>query len=201
MNDQPARRVRDIVEAPPVQPAIRKRVEDDLAALLAFGAAVPNDDWLYLDIDLHTEATIMRLINAVQARNWRQFVAVIGDEIVGYASVRQLPGWKRHVGDIALVVRSDYRRRGIGTALAEAAIDAGGELSLRKLIVEIVEEHYGAQHVFVRLGFRCEGLLENYAIDYLDRPRNLMLLSYEPPPPHDAAGKGLPTLPGPAGVT
>jgi RimJ/RimL family protein N-acetyltransferase len=182
MSDQPGRRVRDVVEPPPVQPQIRKLVEDDLPALLAFGTALPKDDWLYLDIDLHTEATIVRLINAVEARNWRQFVAVIGDEIVGYASVRQLPGWKRHVGDIALVVRANNRRRGIGTALTEAAIDAGRELSLRKLIVEIVEEHYGAQHIFVRLGFRCEGLLDNYAIDYLDRPRNLMLLSYELPP-------------------
>jgi hypothetical protein len=91
MRDQPGRRVRDVVEPPPVQPQIRKLVEDDLPALLAFGTALPKDDWLYLDIDLHTEATIVRLINAVEARNWRQFVAVVGDEIVGYASVRQLP--------------------------------------------------------------------------------------------------------------
>jgi RimJ/RimL family protein N-acetyltransferase len=182
MSDQPGRRIRDVVEPAPVQPVIRKLVEDDLLALLAFGTALAKDDWLYLDIDLQTDSTIVRLINAVEARNWRQFVAVVGHEIVGYANVRQLPGWKRHVGDIALVVRADYRRRGIGTALAEAVLDTGRELSLRKLIVEVVEEHYSAQHVFVRLGFRCEGLLDNYAIDYLGRPRNLMLLSYELPP-------------------
>jgi RimJ/RimL family protein N-acetyltransferase len=181
MTELPGRRVRDIVEPPPVQPVIRRLREDDLRALLAFGVALPKDDWLYLDIDLQTEATIVRLINAVEARNWRQFIAVMGDEIVGYANVRQLPGWKRHVGDIALVVRADHRRRGIGTALASAVLDAGRELALHKLIVEVVEEGYSAQHVFVRLGFRCEGLLVNYALDYLGRPRNLMLLSYELP--------------------
>ena len=179
MTDQPGRRVQDIVEPPPVQPVIRRLRENDLPKLLAFGATLAKDDWLYLDVNLQTDATIVRLINAVEARNWRQFVAVIGDEIVGYANVRQLAGWKRHVGDIALVVRADYRRRGIGTALASAVIDAGRELSLHKLIVEVVEEHYGGQHVFVRLGFRCEGMFVNHAIDYLDRPRNLMLLSYE----------------------
>ena len=179
MTDQPGRRVQDIVEPPPVQPVIRRLREDDLPKLLAFGAALAKDDWLYLDVNLQTDATIVRLINAVEARNWRQFVAVVGDEIVGYVNVRQLAGWKRHVGDIALVVRADYRRRGIGTALASAVIDAGRELSLHKLIVEVVEEQYGGQLVFVRLGFRCEGLFVNHAIDYLGRPRNLMLLSYE----------------------
>ncbi len=179
MSDQPSRIVRDITAPPPVQPVIRRLDEQDLPALLAFGSALPKNDWVYLDIDLQTEATIVRLINAVEARNWRQFVAVMGDEIVGYANVRQLPGWKRHVGDIALVVRADYRRRGVGTALASAVIEAGRELELRKLIVEVIEEQYGRQHVFVRLGFRCEGVLANHAVDYLDRPRNLMLLSYE----------------------
>jgi GNAT superfamily N-acetyltransferase len=113
--------------------------------------------------------------------NWRQFVAVFGEVIVGYANVRQLPGWKRHVGDIALVVRADYRRTGIGTALAKAVIETGRELSLRKLIVEVVEEQHYGQHIFVRLGFRCKGLLADDAIDYLGRLRNLMLLSYELP--------------------
>ncbi len=178
---KPRNAVRDVLEAAPLAPTIRKLHEDDLPALLAFGAVLPKDDWLYLDVDLQTEATIVRLINAVEARNWRQFVAVVGDEIVGYANVRQLPGWKRHVGDIALVVRADHRRRGIGTALASAVLDAGRDLALHKLIVEVVEERHGGQHIFVQLGFRCEGLLANHAVDYQDTPRNLMLLSYELP--------------------
>jgi L-amino acid N-acyltransferase YncA len=180
MTEQPGR-VRDVLEPPPPQPVIRRLREDDLPELLAFGAALAKDDWLYLDVNLQTEATIVRLINAVEARNWRQFVAVVGDDIVGYANVRQLPGWKRHVGDIALVVRSDYRHMGIGSTLAKAVIEAGRELSLRKLIVEVVEEQHYGQHVFVRLGFRCEGLLVDHAIDYRGRLRNLMLLSYELP--------------------
>jgi RimJ/RimL family protein N-acetyltransferase len=168
------------------QPVIRRLREDDLQALLAFGAALPKDDWLYLDIDLQSEATIVRLINAVEARNWRQFVAVVGEDlgggdIVGYANVRQLPGWKRHVGDIALVVREDYRRGGVGTALASAVLEGGAELSLHKLVVEVVEEQVAGQLIFKRVGFRREGLLIDQAVDYLDNPRNLVVLGYQLP--------------------
>ena len=160
---------------------IRRLREDDLDDLLTFGAALPKDDWLYLDVDLQTHATIIRLINAVEARNWRQLVAVDGTQIVGYANVRQLPGWKRHVGDIALVVRDDYRRRGVGSALAAALLDAAAEMSLDKLIVEVVEEQAAGQLIFKRIGFGTEGRLVNHAVDYLDNPRNLVLLSYHLP--------------------
>jgi len=161
------------------QPVIRRLHENDLERLLAFGAALPKDDWLYLDIDLQTEATIVRLINAVEARNWRQFVAVVDTDIVGYANIRQLPGWKRHVGDIALVVREDYRRSGVGTALASAVLTGAAELSLHKLIVEVVEEQAAGQLIFERIGFRREGVLRNQAVDYLDNPRNLIVLGYQ----------------------
>jgi ribosomal protein S18 acetylase RimI-like enzyme len=163
------------------QVVIRRLREEDLDGLLAFGAALPKDDWLYLDIDLQTQATIIRLINAVEARNWRQLVAVDGSQIVGYANVRQLPGWKRHVGDIALVVRDDYRHRGVGSALAAALLDAAAEMSLDKLIVEVVEEQDAGQLIFKRIGFSTEGRLVNHAVDYLEHPRNLVLLSYQLP--------------------
>jgi RimJ/RimL family protein N-acetyltransferase len=161
---------------------IRRLREDDLDALLAFGAELAKDDWLYLDVELQTPATITRLVNAVEAGNWRQVVAVDGETIVGYANVRQLPGWKKHVGDIALVVREDYRHRGVGAALARAVIDAAGELAVRKLILEIVEEQLAGRLIFKRLGFRLEGLLEDHAVDYLGNARNLVLLSYQVPP-------------------
>ena len=160
---------------------IRKLQEDDHDALVAFGAHLPKDDWLYLDVELQTSSTVTWLVNAVDARNWRQLVAVDGESIVGYANVRQLPGWKRHVGDIALVVRDDYRRHGLGAALASAIVESAAELSLNKLMVEIVEEQHGGQLIFKRFGFQQEGLLTGHAVDYLGNRRDLVLLGYHLP--------------------
>lgn len=157
---------------------IRRLAEDDRDRLLEFGTALDKDDWLYLDVDLQAASTVQRLINAVDARNWRQLVAVDGERIVGYANVRQLPGWKSHVGDIALVVRSETRGTGVGAALATALIEAASELQLRKLILEIVEEQRAGRAIFKRLGFHHEGLLEDHAIDHAGQPRNLAILAY-----------------------
>ena len=71
---------------------VRPLAEDDGDALAAFGSALPEDDWLYLDMDLQSQQTVERLVRAHEATNWRQIVAVIGDEVVGYANVRGLAG-------------------------------------------------------------------------------------------------------------
>ena len=83
---------------------IRPLGEEDQAALLAFGAALPADDLRYLEDDFQNSEIITRLINACLAENWRQSVAVVGDAIVGYSAMRRLPGWSNHVADIVLVI-------------------------------------------------------------------------------------------------
>lgn len=159
--------------------SIHRLGEDDREALLSFGADLPKDDWLYLDVELQTPTTVSWLVNAVDARNWRQFVAVDGELIVGYANVRQLPGWKRHVGDIALVVRDGYRRHGVGRALASVIVESATEMGLKKLVVEVIKEQVGGQVIFKRFGFQQEGILVGHAVDYLGNHRDLVLLSFQ----------------------
>lgn len=161
---------------------VRRLEEDDRQRLLEFGAALDKGDWLYLDVDLQEPTTVNRLIHAVDARNWRQLVALDDDDrIVGYANVRQLAGWKSHVGDVALVVRSDARGGGVGSALARSLIDVATELPIYKLVLEIVEEQQAGRAIFKHLGFRFEGLLEDHAVDHTGQPRNLALLAYHYP--------------------
>jgi len=89
---------------------IRRLFEEDSAALLAFGARLPDDDRLYLEDDLQSQEIITRLVNAHAAENWRQIVALDGEQIVGYGAVRRLPGWSSHVADIHLTVSDGWRR-------------------------------------------------------------------------------------------
>ncbi|MEP6463328.1 MAG: GNAT family N-acetyltransferase [Frankiaceae bacterium] len=157
---------------------VRPLAEDDGDALAAFGAALPADDWLYLDIELQNRHAVDRLINAHAATNWRQVVAVVQGEIVGYANVRLLPGWQRHVGDAYLVIGPSQRRRGLGAFLARAIVEAGAELGVGKLILQMLEEQADGRQIFERLGFRQEGLLIDQARDQHGRLHNLLVLAY-----------------------
>ncbi|NWG18870.1 MAG: GNAT family N-acetyltransferase [Chloroflexi bacterium] len=158
---------------------IRPLAESDRDELLAFGRSLPNDDWLYLEDDLQNPEIITRLVNAHAAENWRQIVAVTeSGEIVGYSAVRRLPGWSSHVGDIQLMVRADYRRCGLGTAMAQAIFEAARDLGVAKVIVEVMQEQTGGIAIFERLGFCVEGTFSDHARDRFGARHHLHILAY-----------------------
>jgi RimJ/RimL family protein N-acetyltransferase len=157
---------------------IRRLLEDDGAALLAFGADLPEDDRLYLEDDLQSQEIITRLVNAHAAENWRQIVALDGERIVGYGAVRRLHGWSSHVCDIQLIISAGWRGAGLGTILAQAIFDAARELGAAKVIVEMVEEQSFGRAIFERLGFRVEGTLSQHVRDRHGQEHNLLVLAY-----------------------
>jgi RimJ/RimL family protein N-acetyltransferase len=167
---------------------IRPLAEDDEPALTAFGAALRPDDWRYLDLDLQNPAAVARLVMAHAATNWRQLVAVLDEEIVGYANVRLLPGWKSHVGDIHLVVGDAVRGQRLGSLLAEAVVAAGRDLGVAKLVLEMLAEQSAGRTIFERLGFSAEGLLVRHARDGEGRAHDLVLISLLLDDPEAAGG-------------
>lgn len=156
---------------------IRPLEAGDGAALLAFGEALPQDDWLYLQDDLRNPDIVARLINAREAEHWRQLVTVTaGGEIVAYTSARLLPGWSSHVADIQLLVAEGWRRGGLGTALAREIVSAARLIGAAKVMVDMVEEQADGQAIFVHLGFILEGRLVNHTRDRDGNRHNLIVL-------------------------
>jgi len=161
---------------------IRPLAAEDGPALLAFGAALPQDDWLYLQNDLRNPDVVGRLISARDAEHWRQLLAVAADgTIAAYSSARLLPGWSSHVADLQLLVAEGWRRVGLGTLLARETVDAAREIGAIKLMVDIVEEQADGLTIFTRLGFTREGLLINHTRDRDGNRHNLVVLGYRFP--------------------
>lgn len=157
---------------------IRPLVEEDRAALLAFGAALPPDDLLYLEDDFQSPEIIARLVNAHAAENWRQIVAVADGLIVGYSAVRRLPGWSNHVAEIQLIVSEGWRHSGLGTAMAPLIFAAARDLGVAKVIVEMLEQQGDGRAIFERLGFRVEGVLGDHVRDRHGQEHNLLIMAY-----------------------
>jgi L-amino acid N-acyltransferase YncA len=156
---------------------IRPLDEPDRTALLAFGRALPQGDLLYLEDDLSCPEMIARLINARLAENWRQLVASVGNQIIGYGALRQLPGWSRHVAGVNLIVSAGWRRCGLGTALAQALVDSAPDLQIDKLIVELIETQHAGRAIFDRLGFQIECRLSSHVCDRQGRCHTLIVMA------------------------
>jgi ribosomal protein S18 acetylase RimI-like enzyme len=112
------------------------------------------------------------------ARPGQHWVALDGQNIVGYAAVRPLPEWSDHVGELRLVVDPARRRAGVGRALARHALIEAVRAGRRKLVVELAADHENALAMFSSLGFTGEALLRDHIRDRNGELHDLVMLAH-----------------------
>jgi putative acetyltransferase len=107
------------------------------------------------------------------------FVAEDGDRIVGRLSIaRDQHPASRHVADLGLMVAASHRRRGIGTALLDAAVRWARAGGVRKLELHVFPWNEAAIKLYENYGFIREGLRRGHyrrGDDYVDA----IVMAYE----------------------
>jgi len=91
-------------------------------------------------------------------------VAVVDGRIVGYVTVglRSSLASNRHVGRIrALAVLPEFRRRGIGKALVQAAVAVAHSRGWEKLGLTVLESNPSAVALYHSMGFAEEARLKD----------------------------------------
>lgn len=91
-------------------------------------------------------------------------VAVLEGRIIGSADIFQHKGRRRHVGELGMSVHDDFHRRGIGSALTAALVDAADNwLDLKRLELNVYVDNEPAIRLYRKFGFEVEGTCRGYA--------------------------------------
>ena len=91
------------------------------------------------------------------------FVAEADGEIVGRLSVARDPHPASfHVADLGLMVVASHRRRGIGRALLQRAVEWAAESRVRKLELHVFPHNAPAIALYESFGFVREGYREDH---------------------------------------
>jgi ribosomal protein S18 acetylase RimI-like enzyme len=85
-------------------------------------------------------------------------------------------GWKRHVGNVRVVVSSDYRGKGLGTLLINEIVELAGEFGLEKLIAEVHLQAQGAFNAFKKAGFSVKAVFEDLVKDLNGKSSDLVVM-------------------------
>jgi L-amino acid N-acyltransferase YncA len=153
---------------------VRRTVKDDHAGLEAFLLALPRRDGGFLKADVQNKIDLQGLLD--QARGVQLIATDDEESILGYASVLPSVGRSSHVAELRLVVAAGARRRGIGRALARAALIESVTLGLEKLAVEALAEQTDLVEMFMDLGFEPEALMHDFVRDEAGNYADLMIL-------------------------
>jgi len=153
---------------------------EDGQAMLRFAQSLPENDLLFLSIDMTRPAAVEQWIRSIEKGRTITILAEVDGRLIGHGTLRHDDlVWTRHMGEIQLLISPDYRGSGIGSLLAHEVFAFAKELGLQKIVARMASEQKGALQVFERLGFRAEALLADYVIDRQDRTHDLIVMSYD----------------------
>lgn len=159
---------------------LRLMTPADANGVLAFARALPEDDLLFLRIDITQEPVVRQWVANLESGRTTTVLAEAGGAIVGYASLHHNDvSWQRHLGEIRIQTAPGLRARGLGRALAAEIFAIAKAMGLRIVVAQMVAEQKSAVATFKRLGFQMEALLQDFAIDRAGRTHDLIVMAYD----------------------
>jgi len=161
---------------------VRPAEPGDAEGLTELGDAVGSEPegWLVTTNGWRNAADERRYLRAIRRyANAAVFVAEEEGCIVGRLSIaRDQHPASLHVADLGLMVAASHRRRGIGSALLDAAVEWAREAGVRKLELHVFPWNDAAIKLYERYGFVKEGYRRAHyrrGDDYVDA----ILMAYE----------------------
>jgi len=159
----------------------RLMTPDDASAVEVFAKALPQEDLVFLRTDITQPETIKAWMNYLRSGRTSSILAETPDKVIaGYASIHVNEAqWMRHVGELRVLVGSDYRGIGLGKRLTNEAFSMAKDLGLKKITAQMSTDQRGARQVFEHLGFRPEALLADHVMTRDGQTHDLLIMSYD----------------------
>ena len=156
---------------------IRPMTPEDLDRSVAFFQSLTAQDRLYLRHDVTRREEVEGRIQAMQAGRARRLVALQKDRIIADAALElESASWKRHVGEIRLIIANPYKRKGLGMLMARELYSAAVEAEVEEIVVRMMRPQLAARSIFRKLGFQEVTLLGDYVKDAEGRKQDLILM-------------------------
>jgi len=154
---------------------VRDAEPGDASALVALAQRIgaEPEGWLIADDSWRGVADERRYLKAIRRHpHAAVFVAEEDGEIVGRLSVARDPHPASfHVADLGLMVVASHRRRGVGRALLQRAVEWAGDSRVRKLELHVFPHNAPAIALYESFGFVREGYRKDHyrrGVGYVD---------------------------------
>ncbi|MCP4200890.1 MAG: GNAT family N-acetyltransferase [bacterium] len=156
---------------------IRKMTREDLAASLVFFESLSEEDRAYLRRDVRSREVLERRIREAESGTAIRLVAVAGERIVADGTLELFgEDWKKHVGELRLIVARQYRRKGLGTRMARELFLRASSAKLEEIVARMMRPQKAARSIFRKLGFRQETVLPDYVKDLAGTKQDLIVM-------------------------
>ena len=141
---------------------IRPLTKDDRDGLAGLFVPVTRDELRFMRHNVSDPNVVYSWIDQLDYDKVFPLVAVVGERIVGEATLHFQQGAARHRGEVRIFLSKDFRRRGLGMKLTQAIIEVAKRRSLYLLEVQIVRDLSNDIKAMERVGFEVNCAFEDY---------------------------------------
>lgn len=152
-----------------VEFTIREAIPDDAAAILEVLRIIGRETpFLVMDekgMEMTPEEMSENLANLYESTNNVLMVALADGEVIGTASVKAAAKKRmEHIGEIGISILKDYWGFGLGSLMMEELILWAQESGIiRRLELTVQHRNQRAVHVYEKIGFKTEAIMERGA--------------------------------------
>ncbi len=156
---------------------LRQLKKKDRNRLTVFFKSLPKEDRIYLRVDVTDKETIKKIIKSSKLGESIRIIAVDKDNIVADGLLElEKRKWKKHFGEIRLLISKAYRRKGLGMLLARELYLLAISEKVEEIIVKMMKPQVAAINIFKRMGFKQEAVLPDYVKDLEGTTRDLIIM-------------------------
>jgi RimJ/RimL family protein N-acetyltransferase len=141
---------------------LRPLASDDKKALVDLFARATVEDLKYFRDDAADAAVVESWVDNLNLQSVYPLVAVVGDMIVGDATLHFRERHHRHLAWVRIFLDRSYRRRGIGTLMLRSLIEIARTVGLQQLYIEVVSTQHNVIKALLDMGFQHEVTLHDY---------------------------------------
>jgi len=141
---------------------LRPLVPDDRQALLDFFLPVSVEERRYMRHSVNDPTLINSWVENIDYDKVFPLVAVVGDRIVGEATLHFHEGPALHRAELRIFLSKDFKRRGLGTKLIQGLVDVARKRSIYIIDVQVVSDHVEVIKALQKAGFETLCQFEGY---------------------------------------
>ena len=141
---------------------LRPLTPDDRQGLLDLFLPVSKDELRFMRHNVNDPAIVNGWVDNLDYDKVFPLIAIVGERIVGEATLHFQQGSSRHRGELRIFLSKDFRRRGLGTKLTQAIIDLAKRRSLYLLEVQTVRDLSNDIKAMEKVGFEIRCTFEDY---------------------------------------
>jgi RimJ/RimL family protein N-acetyltransferase len=141
---------------------LRPLTAEDRQALIDLFSVISEEEQRYFRTNVKDPEVVGGWVDHLDYDKVLPIVAVIGDRIVGDATLHFHDGPSRHIGELRIFLAKDFRKRGLGVRMLNALIDLAKRRNLYILQVEVVSDQPHIIQAFQGVGFVIKSVSHDF---------------------------------------